>query len=347
MERKNLLRWVGFISIGLLIGLLLGSSLFTLPAQAQIKLSYANWVPPKAWPAVQSERHIKEIEKRTGGKVKIDLYPAGSLLSAKNTFHGIISGSADMGLVATSYQPGSFPISESIDITFGWPNAIVGSVSLWDLINKYKPKEFEKVKVIGVFTCPPMQFLTTAPVKSLKDLKGMEIRVPGTAVEVLKLLGGTPVAMPATETPEALQRGVVKGVMSSLETLRDLNFAAYCPYSTIVDLQVVAFIIMMNKEKYSSLPSDVKKVIDDLSFEHTLWSGKLAESHKEDGIKWAKEKYNHQIFELPESERKEISNLLQPVIDGYIKRVNALGLPGDQIIKDVYDLQKKNQNLYK
>ena len=62
----------------------------------------------------------------------------------------------------------------------------VASLVLFDLIEKYNAKEFEKVKVLTLFTCPPANFMTSKPVKSLKDLKGMEIRVSGTSVDVLK-----------------------------------------------------------------------------------------------------------------------------------------------------------------
>jgi TRAP-type C4-dicarboxylate transport system substrate-binding protein len=71
--------------------------------------------------------------------------------------------------------------------------------------------------------------MTSKPVKSLNDLKGMEIRVAGTSVDVLKNLGGSPIAMPQSDTPEALQKGVVKGSFSSLEVLKDFNYAAYTP----------------------------------------------------------------------------------------------------------------------
>ena len=76
-------------------------------------------------------------------------------------------------------------------------------------------------------------FITTNPaIKSLADLKGMELRVAGTNAEVVKRLGGIPVAMPQSDTPEAIQKGVVKGMVSSMEILKDFKFAAYTPYAT-------------------------------------------------------------------------------------------------------------------
>src|SRR5512145_3156179 len=188
---------------------------------ASVKLTYANFPPASTFPSVQMERWAKEVEKRTNGEVKIQTFPGGTLLSAKNIFDGVISGTADIGNFAMSYQPGRFPVSEAVDLPLGFKSARVASLVLYDLIEKYKPKEFEKVKILTLFTCPPANLMTSKPVKSLKDLKGMEIRVSGTSVDVLKNLGGSGIAMPQSDTPEALQKGVVKGNFSSMEVLKD------------------------------------------------------------------------------------------------------------------------------
>ncbi len=336
-----------FISLGLMMGFLLGSSFFAAPSQAQIKLTYANFPPATTFPCVQMEEWKKELEKRTGGKVAVQTFPGGTLLPAKNIFDGVITGTADIGNFAMSYQPGRFLISEAIDQPIGFANAKAASLALYDLIDKYKAKEFEKVKIITLFTCPPANIMTIKPVKSLKDLKGLELRVPGTAVDIIKNLGGIPIAMPQSETPEALQKGTVKGHVSSMEILKDFNFAAYTANATITNLWVVTFAVVMNKDKWESLPPDVKKVIDDMRKEWALWTGNYVDNHVLEALKWSKEKYNLQIYELPAAEKAEIPKLVKPIIDSYVKRVTDQGLPGSQIIKDVYALKEKYEKQYK
>ncbi|MBA4416744.1 MAG: C4-dicarboxylate ABC transporter substrate-binding protein [Syntrophus sp. (in: bacteria)] len=311
-------------------------------SQATITLKYANFPPSTTFPCVQMERWAKEVEKRTNGKVKVQTFPGGTLLPAKNIFDGVISGMADIGNFAMSYQPGRFPISEAVDLPVGFSSARVASLVLFDLIEKYKAKEFEKVKLLTLFTCPPANLMTSKPVKSLKDLKGMEIRVAGTSVDVLKNLGGSPIAMPQSDTPEALQKGVVKGSFSSMEVLKDFNYAAYTPYATLLNLQVVSFAVVMNKGKWDAMPADVKKVFDDMRREQAEWTGNYVDNHVKDALAWSKEKYkDFQIFELPKSDTAEIPKLMKPIIDAYIKKTNAAGLPGDQIVKDIYSLKAK------
>jgi len=341
-HRKSLL------ILGLCVLLLGTFIIYTNTAQSQTKitLTYANFPPAKTFPCVQMERWAKEVEKRTGGKVKVQTFPGGTLLPAKNIFDGVTAGTADIGNFAMSYQPGRFPVSEAIDLPLGFTSARAASLALYDLIEKY-PQEFDKVKILTLFTCPPADFMTTKPVKSLKDLKGMELRVSGTGAEAVKKLGAIPIAMPQSETPEALQKGVVKGVVSSMEILQDFNFAAYTPYATETNLFVVTFAVVMNKEKWNSLPADVKKIFDDLRREQADWTGKYVDDHVAEAVKWSKEKYKLQLINLPASEKAEIPKLTKPMIDDYVKRITAKGLPGDKIIKDAYALRDKYEKQFK
>jgi TRAP-type C4-dicarboxylate transport system substrate-binding protein len=59
--------------------------------------------------------------------------------------------------------------------------------------------------------------------------------------------------MPQSGTPEAIRKGVVKSIVSSIEALKDFNSAAYCPYTTIVNIALTDFTVVMNKAKWNSL----------------------------------------------------------------------------------------------
>lgn len=308
---------------------------------APITLTYANFPPAATFPSVQMERWAKEVEKRTAGKVSVKTFPGGTLLNAKNMLEGVTSGTADIGNFAMSYQPGRFPVSEAVDLYHGFTSATVASQVLFDLVDKYKPKEFQKVKVLTLFTCPPTNLMTRSPVDSLSDLKGMELRVAGTSAEVLKRLGGVPVAMPQSETPEAIQKGVVKGMISSLEILKDFKFAAYTPYATMVNLPVVSFAVVMNKAKWDALPADVKQVMEGLSREQAVWTGQYVDDHVKEALAWSANEYKHQVLSLPPAEQKQIEQLLAPMTADYIAKVSKVGINGAQVVADVKALKAK------
>lgn len=315
------------------------------PAQAQIKLTYANFPPAPTFPCVQMERWKAEVEKRTGGKVKVDTYPGGTLLGAKNMFDGVAAGTADIGCTSTSYFPGMFPVVEAVDLPLGWPSATVASVSLWELVHKYMPKELEKFKVITMFTCPPANIMSMKPIKSLEDIKGYELRASGTGAKILELLGAKAVGMPQSDVPEALQKGVIKGNVSSLEVMKDFKYAEYCRHVTAnLNLFVVSFAVVMNKAKWDSLPQDVKKVIDDMGREQAIWTGQYVDNHVKEAMKWSAETYKDppvQVYQLSSQEVSRWYELLKPMTDQYLKSVSAKGLPAKAILDDVLKLKEK------
>ncbi len=110
METKAQRRFLGmftavacFLAIGLLA--------WGLPQSAHaqtITLTYANFPPAPTFPCVQMERWAKEVRERTNGKVEVKTFPGGTLLGAKNMFDGVVKGVADIGCLATAYQPGRF-----------------------------------------------------------------------------------------------------------------------------------------------------------------------------------------------------------------------------------------------
>jgi TRAP-type C4-dicarboxylate transport system substrate-binding protein len=338
---------LAIMSIGIMVALLLASPLFTPLAHAQITLSYANFPPAPTFPCVQMERWKTEIEKRTNGKVKVNTYPGGTLLHAKNMFDGVAAGTADIGNSCPSYFPGMFPVVEAVDLPVGWPSATVASLSLLDLVNKYKPKELERFKIVTMFTCPPANIMSMKPVLSLEDLKGYELRASGTGAKILGLLGAGAVGMPQSDVPEALQKGVIKGNVSSLEVMKDFKYAEYCRHVTAnVNLFVVSFAVVMNQKKWDSLPADVKKAIDDLSRDQAIWTGKYVDNHVKDSMAWSEKTYNVQVYKLSPKEISRWYTILKPMTDTYTKNVEAKGLPAKAILDDVMKLKEKYTKEY-
>ena len=320
---------------------------FVVPVFAKkTTLNYANFPPASTFPCVQMERWKKVLEKKTKGKVAINTFSGGTLLGAKNMLDGVIDGQADIGCFALSYHPGRFPVLEAIDLPLGWKNSTSASLSLFDLHNKYKPKSLKKVKVLTMFTCPPANLMSVKPIRTLKDMKGMEIRSAGTGVKVLELLGASPIGMPQSDVPDALYKKVIQGMSSSLEVLKDFNYAEYCPYVTMANLQVVSFAVVMNLDVWNSLPKDVQKTIDDISYEHTRWVGNYVDGHITEAVKWSKSKHNVEIIEFSKTDKLKIKENLRPLFKKYVKKVKSKNILGEKILNDIMKLKSKYEKQY-
>jgi len=322
--------------VGLLLAVLFFGSLLSVTAiAAPIKLNYANFPPAPTFPCVQMERWKTEVEKRTNGAVEIKTFPGSTLLDAKNMMDGVIAGQADIGCLCMAYQPGRFMLTNALALPVGFPDATVASLALWDIYSKYKPKAFEKVKVLTMFTCAPANIYAKKPLNTLADLKGLELRASGGVAEYLKALGATPVGMPQSEAPEALQKGVVQGAASSLETLMDFKYAELCKYVMMVNGPVYPFSVVMNLDKWNSLPQDVKDVMDGLSVEQAFWTGNYMDKHVDESVAWSKKNHNIEITELSAETLAELEKLVSPITEKWITSAKEKGINTTELLMDI------------
>lgn len=304
-------------------------------------MKYAFFAPANTFPARQMEKWKEELEKRTNNKVKVELFPGGTLLTAQNMYDGVKNGVADIGLSCPTYEPGRFPLLAISDLPSGFPNSRVASRVVFDLIKEFPPDAFKDFKIITAFATEPAHLMVTEPVTSLQDLKGKQIRISGALTPVLKELGASPVGMPMSEVPEALQTGIIKGLVTSREILMDLKLAEKLKYTTDYPLTITSFVAVMNKDVWNSLPPDVQKVIDDLSLEMAIWTGEYMDNHVKEALEWSKKEHGLQIITLSPEEKAAWDKILKPIQDKYVEELKAKGLPAEEYRKRLYELKEK------
>jgi len=348
MKAKKTLKFMRPMAIVIMVITLLAVSGCAKPAPTPttgepIKLTFAHFPPAPTFPCVSMEDWVDKVENRTNGKVKIETFPGGTLLTASAMFDGVEAGVADIGCSCPSYEPGRFPLvlgMENPAIKF--PNTAVASRVLWEAYNEFKPASLADFKVLYMYTAGPNHIVTIDPVRKLEDLRGLELRSSGAVVPIMKALGAAPVGMPQSEVPEALAKGVVKGYVSSLETLLDFKYAETCHYATDWSPCIgCLFAVVMNKDKWDSLPADVKKVMDDLALEQSVWTGKYMDKHTEESIKWAKEECGFEIITISPEEKAKWDELLKPIVNKYLADMAAKGLPGNEYMDRLAELCAK------
>ncbi|MCX5871614.1 MAG: TRAP transporter substrate-binding protein DctP, partial [Deltaproteobacteria bacterium] len=189
-----------------------------------VELNYSIFFPATHGHTLLATEWAKEVEKRTDGAVKINMFPGATLTPADQTYDGVVKGIADIGMSVLSYTKGRFPLSEVIDLPLGYKSGVQATKLANAFYKQFDPKELSDVKVLYLHGHGPGIFHTKKPVKAMEDLKGMKIRCSGTSAKVVSALGATPVAMPQNEAYDALQKGVVDGVVSPIETLKGWKF---------------------------------------------------------------------------------------------------------------------------
>lgn len=294
---------------------------------APINLKVANYFPPPSSQAKILEQFCRDLEKRTNGAVKLDYFAGGSLLNPVAMFDGIVSGIADIGYSHVYYTPGRMPVTEASGLPLGYPSSWVAGHTLNDFYQEFKPKEFDAVKVLWMNTSTPSAIATSKkPIRKLEDLKGLTLRAPGQAGEVIKALGGNPAPTPMPEVYDAISKGVLDGEASNFETLATFKFGEVVKYSTSV-WQITnpyPFYCVMNKKSYDKLPADIKSIFDDLVGEYKDQSQLMWNAVDFVGKAFGKAK-GVEFIELSSTEAKRWIAAVDPVIDDYIKRVVGKG----------------------
>lgn len=329
-----------------LSGVCAGVLLSTTALADNINLSYAFFAPAQTFPAVQMEHWAKTLSERTNGQVSVNAFPGGTLLSAANMFDGVLNGVADIGLSATSYEPGRFPLLNLVgNLTGIEVNSQIASQAVYELVNEFPADALglEEFKVITAFTSEPGYLHTKQPVTSLEGFEGQEIRVPGDSTAVVQALGGVPVGLSQAEMGEALQAGIVSGYVGSRETLMDLQYARNVSYITDYPLTNVVFVAVMNRQRWDSLPENVQQEIDALGAEMAAFAGEYLDEHIEESLAWATETHGVEQLTLSADEAERWKSLLEPINERRLEEVAALGYPAFELRNRFQELVEEKQ----
>lgn len=309
------------------------------PAADVIRLRYANFPAASTFPCVQMEKWADVVEERSGGRLAIETYPGGTLLDARSILRGVARGQADIGCISLSYHPGSFPFFDLFGLPLGFDSARDAGEAAFALYRKYQPKELAPYKVLLMFACSPSQIMSSTPLAGLDELRGLPLRAAGSLSDVIAAVGGQAVSLPMSETPEALQKGVVKGVFSSWDTLKDYNYAESCRYGLAVDSSVYPFVVVMNKKAWDKLPPDLQQVLDGYADEHCRWTGDYVDDWGRQAVAWSEQTYGFQLKRLSDPDRVRMAELTAPLLEEWKAGAAELGLDGQAVLDDVFRLR--------
>ena len=328
-------RWQSIFFFIFLAGM--GFSFSPPPTWAQekpIEFSYSIFFPAPHKNTVLAGEWAKEIENRTKGRVKITLFPGGTLTPADKCYDGMVKGISDIGMSVLGYTRGKFPLTEVIDLPLGYKSGVAAT----NLVNQYyqhfQPKELEEVKILYLHAHGPGILHTKKAVHKLEDLKGMRIRSTGLSSKVVAALGGIPVAMPMGETYDALKRGMVEGSMAPQEALQGWKWGEVVKFTTdsFGSAYSTAFFVAMNKEKWNALPPEIQKIIEQVNKEWIEKTGKQWDEIEKAGRAFTL-KLENQIISLSPEENQRWAKAVRPILDDYVNSMKAKNLPGEEALK--------------
>jgi TRAP-type C4-dicarboxylate transport system substrate-binding protein len=327
------------------LGLLAAVVAVAAPASAQeIKLTLADQNSPTAWgPTNALQPWVKQVEQATKGRVKIEVYPSQTLVKGPEIWKAVRGGIVDIGWCFHGYWPEMTPLADVISLP-GLPmtTAEKSSEALWKLYEKYPAiqKEFAEAPPLALWTTTPYFLLTAKKqVKTLEDLKGMKIRVPGgPPTEQMKALGAVPTLIPMPDNYQALDKGVIDGMGAVWEAMQGFRLYEVAKYYTMVPLASAYFSLCTNKAKWESLTKDVRDAIMSVSGLQgsKFWGHNFFDTAEQAVVDRAKAGRHEMIRYTPPAEEIARWNKVggEPIQNDWVKKMEGKGVRDARDILD-------------
>jgi TRAP-type transport system periplasmic protein len=298
------------------------------------------------WPSMHpltklAEEWAKDVEKATQGRIKVSMFPGNTLTPPMQAYDNTVKGVVDIAASLLAYAPGRLPLSEVLQLPLGYKSGYQASKLANAYYLKFKPKEFDDVKVMFLHGAAPGFIMTKKLVKSTDDIKGLRIKANAENTDIVKNLGGAPVTMPVSETYDALSRGVIDGCLFPIEALQGFKIGEVV--KTVLENYGMSYMtsmyVVMNKAKWNQLSPADQASIEKINEEY---NEKIAKRWVELDSK-AKEFATGKgvtFLTIPQNDLALTAEKMKPILENYVKMAKSKGLPGEEALKFCQDYLK-------
>jgi TRAP-type transport system periplasmic protein len=320
----------------------------TAPA-VTYKLKYADQNADTAWEGSQAAvPWLKQITAATNGAVQFETYFSQSLFKGTDSWTSVKNGVGDMAWMFHGYWANQTPLADVISLPFmPFKSAKQASGIFWQLYQKYPTMQagFADNHVLLTFASQPYFLITSKKqVKTMDDIKGLNIRVTsGPPIDMMKILGATPVTKGMPDTYLALQKGEIDGMLVPWEAMLSFKQYEVVKYYTYAPFVTVYFTQAMNKTKWDSLPKNIQDQINSVcglkgsefwganQFDSAMAAGR--DQVKKTGVEMVE-------YTLPDDElAKWQAAAGKPLWDAWVKKMTDAGHPeAKDILSDCQSL---------
>ena len=249
------------------------SSLFTLTATALALLAgsvqaQSKWDLPAGYAttnfhSVNLQDFANDVDKATGGKLKITVHANGSLFKAPEIKRAVQGGQAQIGEILVSNFSNEWLLYGADALPF-LADSYDEAVKLWKVQKPAFEKKLAEQGMVPLYAVPwpPQGIYVKKPINTAADLKGVKWRAynPQTA-RIAELVGAQPVTIQAAELSQALATGVVESYMSSGSTGFDTKTYEHIKYWYDTQAWLPKNLVIVNKAALDALDAPTKAAV--------------------------------------------------------------------------------------
>ena len=326
---------------GLLGGAAIGLGMSSMAITAEYNFNLQSFLPAQATvPSKIIDVWADKIEAASSDRIEITRYAVMQLGGKPpELIDQVLDGVIDITWNVVGYTPGRYPSTEVFELPFLVDDAAPASAAFWTMMeNDIAEREFDNLKVLGAWVHGPGVIHTNKEVTTPSDFNGMKIRGASRQINaMLKELGATPVGMPVPAVPEALSKGVIDGTTIPWEVTKALKVPELVGNHTEFTgpmMYTLTFVLVMNKDKFASLPDDLKVVMEENSgLEFSIFAGATQQAYDAPGRKVAVDRGNN-IITLNAVQSAVWAEAAQPVYGSWLKEMAGRGIDGQALINE-------------
>lgn len=291
-----------------------------------------------------------ELEKRSGGRIKIEPYFANALGKRSDAMDSVRTGIADIAEAPFSTNPGQFPFHSQI-FSAASPSKALGNAQA--MLNEFYTrhpevlkKEIKGVKLLFIHSYPVGDCVMTKskPVRTMEDLKGLKLAFEGGGLrfETMKALGASVVGMSMSDLYQAMQSGVVDGIVMDFDPLISRRYGEEVKHVTLMNITGTAFYVTMNQDVFDALPDDLKAIVDDMA---KIEAPRMFDKFWSDNVYGSLDQWINtmggQVHVMSDADYALADKLADKPAQDWFKSLNAAGYDGEALRKTFYDLEGK------
>ena len=352
MRNKRLITLLGSICLVLVLAALPFMAACPAPPAEEeeappIELKLGEFYPATHPMSTQAyEVWAQNVADATDGRVEVTVFAGGTLCGMTDAYDAVTAGVADIVMVVPSAEPDRFPLTMVMHVPLGFPNAEVSGKVAWDLYQKFPEfqAEYPGVKVLFFYSTSTYQIHTVKkPIYTKEDVEGLLLRSGGPVDSAIaEALGAVPQSMMMPDAYLALEKGVVDGHIGPFGPMEGFKLTEVLFYHTEnANLHTSIFAVIMNLDKWNSLPSDIQEAIDGLSGAAAAeLFGEVFDGTDTTVINYLKEE-GHTFTTLSPEEKARWAEFLKDILDDWVAEQEANGLPGQEVLDEALSLSEK------
>jgi tripartite ATP-independent transporter DctP family solute receptor len=289
------------------------------PAHAQVKtIKFANQ-NAKGHPIVMGmEKFAELVEKNSGGKLKVNVFPGGALGSDQANLSALQGGTLEMASMNSGIFASVVKEFAVYDFPFLFGNGKEADAVVDGPFGQSLHHKLEDKGVVGLaYYELGFRELTNSkrPIAKVEDIAGLKLRVIPNPINIdwVSALGANPTPLPFPELYAALEQKAVDGQENPVATIQGAKMYEVQKYMTLTNHQYNPQSVVISKKFWDSLSADEKKVIADAARESAKYQREQSRSAAA-GILEQLKKEGMQVTELPPAEVAKMRDKMKPVI---------------------------------